>query len=269
MRAALAIVDAVARARSRGSHRHRVRRDRLGRDRDDLRDGTRDQRCRTPAAVGRSRARSCSAPASSGSPATWSSTTPLGAQAARGFPDGVEAWRVVSVSEEVGRRLIVSVPFVGREEELELLHNTFARAARDRRVHLVTVYGAAGRRQVATRAGVRRRRRALDHPRGALPSVRGGRHLLGGRRDGEGRGGDHRRRLRRRCSREAPAAAAATRRSPICSRSRPASSTRSAASGPPPRSPGPRRHGRRSSPTCSRSCSCSRTSTGPRSRCST
>ena len=41
-------------------------------------------------------------------------------------------------------RLVVSVPFVGREEELELLHNTFARAVRDRRVHLVTVFGAAG-----------------------------------------------------------------------------------------------------------------------------
>ncbi len=36
------------------------------------------------------------------------------------------------------------MPFVGREEELDLLHNTFARAARDRRVHLVTVYGPAG-----------------------------------------------------------------------------------------------------------------------------
>ncbi len=69
---------------------------------------------------------------------------PLGAQAARGFPDGVEAWRLVSVSEVVGRRLSVSVPFVGREEELELLHNTVARATRDRRVHLVTVYGPAG-----------------------------------------------------------------------------------------------------------------------------
>ena len=70
--------------------------------------------------------------------------TPLGAQAARGFPEGLDAWRVVSVSEQVGRRLLVSVPFVGREEELELLHNTFARAARDRRVHLVTVFGEAG-----------------------------------------------------------------------------------------------------------------------------
>jgi len=71
-------------------------------------------------------------------------TTPLGAQRAKGFPEGVEAWRVVSVSDEVGRRLVVSVPFVGREEELELLHNTFARSVRDRRAHLVTVYGAAG-----------------------------------------------------------------------------------------------------------------------------
>ena len=70
--------------------------------------------------------------------------TRLGAQSARGFPAGVEAWRVVSVSEEPGRRLSVSVPFVGREEELELLHNTFARAVRDRRAHLVTVYGGAG-----------------------------------------------------------------------------------------------------------------------------
>ncbi len=71
-------------------------------------------------------------------------TTPLGAQEARGFPSGVEAWRLVSVSDDVGRRLVSSVPLVGREEELELLHNTLARAVRDRRTHLVTVYGAAG-----------------------------------------------------------------------------------------------------------------------------
>ncbi len=69
---------------------------------------------------------------------------PLGAQSARGFAEGVEAWRVVSVSEEVGRRLLASMPFVGRVEELELLHNTFARAVRDRRVHVVTVFGEPG-----------------------------------------------------------------------------------------------------------------------------
>ncbi|MFL5934628.1 MAG: ATP-binding protein [Gaiellaceae bacterium] len=69
---------------------------------------------------------------------------PLGTQEARGFPSGVEAWRVVSIAEDLGRRLLVSVPLVGREEELELLHNTFARTVRYRRVHLVTVFGAAG-----------------------------------------------------------------------------------------------------------------------------
>jgi class 3 adenylate cyclase/tetratricopeptide (TPR) repeat protein len=71
-------------------------------------------------------------------------TSPIGAQAARGFPAGVEAWRVDSVSDQVGRRLVISVPFVGREEELELLHNTFARAERDRRAHLLTLFGEAG-----------------------------------------------------------------------------------------------------------------------------
>jgi class 3 adenylate cyclase/tetratricopeptide (TPR) repeat protein len=71
-------------------------------------------------------------------------TTPLGTQAARGFPEGVEAWHVVSVAETVGRRLTVSVPVVGREEELELLHNTLSRAVRDSRVHLVTIFGAPG-----------------------------------------------------------------------------------------------------------------------------
>jgi class 3 adenylate cyclase/tetratricopeptide (TPR) repeat protein len=71
-------------------------------------------------------------------------TVPLGVQVARGFPDGVGAWRLVSVTEVAGRRLTTSVPFIGREEELELLHNSLARAVRDRRVHLVTVYGAPG-----------------------------------------------------------------------------------------------------------------------------
>jgi class 3 adenylate cyclase/tetratricopeptide (TPR) repeat protein len=71
-------------------------------------------------------------------------TEPLGAKTARGFPEGVEAWRVVSVAEAAGRRLTVTVPVIGREEELELLHNTLSRAVRDRRAHLVTVFGAPG-----------------------------------------------------------------------------------------------------------------------------
>ena len=68
----------------------------------------------------------------------------VGAMEARGFPAGVEAWRVESMSDEGDRHLAVSAPFVGREEELELLHNTLARAVRDRRAHVVTVYGGAG-----------------------------------------------------------------------------------------------------------------------------
>ena len=38
----------------------------------------------------------------------------------------------------------VEAPFVGREAEQELLENTFARAVRDRRAHLFTVYGEPG-----------------------------------------------------------------------------------------------------------------------------
>ncbi len=71
-------------------------------------------------------------------------TKPLGAQEARGFPLGVQAWQVISLSQDVGRKMVVSAPFVGREEELELLHNTFARAVRDGRSHIVTVFGGAG-----------------------------------------------------------------------------------------------------------------------------
>lgn len=71
-------------------------------------------------------------------------TEKLGSQSARGFVAGVEAWRVLSVSDAVGRRLTVTAPFVGRVEELELLHNTLGRAVRDRQVHLVTVFGEPG-----------------------------------------------------------------------------------------------------------------------------
>ena len=38
----------------------------------------------------------------------------------------------------------LSAPLVGRESELELLENTYARAVRDRRASLFTVYGEPG-----------------------------------------------------------------------------------------------------------------------------
>jgi len=51
-------------------------------------------------------------------------------------------WRLIDVATQP--RAIPSAPFVGREGELELLHNTYARAVRDRRAHLVTVFGEPG-----------------------------------------------------------------------------------------------------------------------------
>ena len=53
----------------------------------------------------------------------------------------VWSWRVVCEAE--GRRRPVA-RYVGRDVELELLRNLYARAVRDRRAHLVTVFGEAG-----------------------------------------------------------------------------------------------------------------------------
>ena len=71
-------------------------------------------------------------------------TEPLGPREVRGFAQPVEVWRLVAATEESGRRLSVAAPFVGREAELELLENTWARAVRDRRAHLFTIYGEPG-----------------------------------------------------------------------------------------------------------------------------
>ena len=57
--------------------------------------------------------------------AASSSTTPLGAQEAARLPATASRRGASSRSpDDVGRRLVVSVPLVGREEEIELLHNT-------------------------------------------------------------------------------------------------------------------------------------------------
>jgi class 3 adenylate cyclase/tetratricopeptide (TPR) repeat protein len=62
----------------------------------------------------------------------------------RGLGRSVSTWRVLCVAEEIGRALRITAPFIGRDEELDLLHNTWARALRDRRAHLVTIYGEPG-----------------------------------------------------------------------------------------------------------------------------
>jgi class 3 adenylate cyclase/tetratricopeptide (TPR) repeat protein len=62
----------------------------------------------------------------------------------RGWAKPVAAYRVVCASEPGALVRGLSSPLVGRESELELLENTFARAVRDRRPSLFTLYGDPG-----------------------------------------------------------------------------------------------------------------------------
>src|SRR5215211_1400094 len=70
-------------------------------------------------------------------------TDELGPIELRGLERSLWAWAALGLS---GRRArtAVEAPFIGREAEHELLENTFARAVRDRRAHLFTVYGDPG-----------------------------------------------------------------------------------------------------------------------------
>ena len=60
-----------------------------------------------------------------------------------GRPEPLPTWRLIDVTVQSARP-VRSAPFVGREGELELLHNAYARAVRDRRAHLATVFGEPG-----------------------------------------------------------------------------------------------------------------------------
>ena len=62
----------------------------------------------------------------------------------KGFGGAVSAWRVTAIVEAGARTATLSSRFVGREEELELLQNTFKRVVRGKRAHLFTVYGEPG-----------------------------------------------------------------------------------------------------------------------------
>jgi class 3 adenylate cyclase/tetratricopeptide (TPR) repeat protein len=73
-------------------------------------------------------------------------TEPLEPLVLRGWRDPVAASRVVCAVDP-GRAFeprSLQVPLVGRESELDLLHTTFHRTARDRRASLVTLYGEPG-----------------------------------------------------------------------------------------------------------------------------
>jgi class 3 adenylate cyclase/tetratricopeptide (TPR) repeat protein len=62
----------------------------------------------------------------------------------RGWREPVAASRVVGARESGRPRRSLSAPLVGRESELELLENTFARTSRQGRPTLVTLYGEPG-----------------------------------------------------------------------------------------------------------------------------
>jgi len=62
----------------------------------------------------------------------------------KGLDSSLRAWRVMDVTVEPARSWGLRAPLVGREAELELLENTFARTVRDRRAHLFTIFGEPG-----------------------------------------------------------------------------------------------------------------------------
>ena len=67
----------------------------------------------------------------------------IGPVKVRGREEPVWAWAALSADGRPAARVPVT-PLVGRAHELELLDNTFARAVRDRRAHLFTIYGEPG-----------------------------------------------------------------------------------------------------------------------------
>ena len=62
----------------------------------------------------------------------------------KGFDDALPVFKLTGVRDGIGRAPSISATFVGREFELELLQNTFSRVVRDRRAHLLTIYGEPG-----------------------------------------------------------------------------------------------------------------------------
>ena len=62
----------------------------------------------------------------------------------RGREEPVWAWAVTGVSDHGTRDGRLEAPFIGRDGELDLLENMYARTVRDRRAQLFTVFGDPG-----------------------------------------------------------------------------------------------------------------------------
>jgi class 3 adenylate cyclase/tetratricopeptide (TPR) repeat protein len=70
-------------------------------------------------------------------------TEDLGPLELKGIENPVWTRRVVCTVEEA-RPISVAAPLVGRDEELDLLYNTYSRVVRDGRAHVFTIYGEPG-----------------------------------------------------------------------------------------------------------------------------
>ena len=62
----------------------------------------------------------------------------------RGRTEPLWAWRALRAYDTGPRALSLEAPLVGRDDELSLLENTYARAVKNRRAHLVTLFGEPG-----------------------------------------------------------------------------------------------------------------------------
>ena len=269
VRAALAIVDAVEEPRPRGPDRVESGEIVSDEERDDVRDGPGDQR-------GGAAAAGCRAgrdPARAGRRAAdprHASSRRRSARSGAGFPGRGRGVEVVSRRRGGRSRLTVSVPFIGREEELELLHNTFARAgtgpARRTSSRSTGPPGSASRDSRASSSTASSARRFSSGR--CLPYGEGVTYwaiaemvkVAAGITDDDSV--DAAPRSSAYCCGDDAVADLLALASGVLDA---VGGERSAAGD----RVGARRPGRRSSPTCSRSCSSSRTSTGRRSRCST
>ncbi len=68
----------------------------------------------------------------------------LGPMKVKGRDEPLWAWRALAAFDGGPRSLSLEAPLVGRDVELSMLENTYSRVVRDKRAHLVTIFGEPG-----------------------------------------------------------------------------------------------------------------------------
>ena len=111
---------------------------------------------------------------------------------AKGKAEPIRVWEPVEARARFGVDVVqqMETPLFGRQKELDLLVDAFARLRADRQPQLVTLVGVPGigKSRLVVRAlpGGRAHPRADLLAAGALPPLRGGCDVLGAERDGQG-----------------------------------------------------------------------------------